>query len=626
MIGRAALLLTFLTAGVTADVYVTDKTFESTISQYRSMAATFGKPFPSDSGVSGRAVMVRPIDGCGKIDPPPVNTNKDNQEPDQVDVVELLEDLQLFAGGGERYQPGTSQRNHLKPLADSDPVDAGATTRWIAMIARYGGCNFEEKVRHATRANYSAVIVYNVGSNKLVPMAGSDDTLIPSVFIGGDDAQVLLAKYTYPKRPDLRIVVTDDHPFDINAYLLPFAIVVGICFVIVLIIVIYKCVQDYRRSRRHRLPKSALKKLPIHKFKQGDPFGTCCICLDDFEEGDKLRILPCDHGYHAKCIDPWLVKTKRICPQCRKRVFGSNERGAGLVSISSEDAPGSDSDSDYVRTGTSQASGGVAVAAGSAVAGSEREPLLPSTRRAPARYTQRERRNFRRSQRRSGGASQHVRAVSEGASRNQPIAASGHGPHGVPERGAEHPVGSTQRPLSTQERIRRAFVRHTSSPQPPIIQQQEIVSSEDYEETSDDGEAGRGHNDVTTTARIVTTNQEAVTVRIEQPSGSGSGSGHRSHHLVAEVHVVPHTQVQNNSNTHVNASSSSRGATASSEDQVSRGGDPREPRHLMQPESSDSSVVVMPASTSDSEGEQPSNSSQQRSSRKKSKRGNVENV
>ena len=75
-------------------------------------------------------------------------------------------------------------------------------------------------------------------------------------------------KYVYPKRPDLRIVVTDDHPFDINAYLLPFAIVVGICFVIMLVIVVYKCVQDYRRSRRHRLPKSALKKLPVHKFKQ----------------------------------------------------------------------------------------------------------------------------------------------------------------------------------------------------------------------------------------------------------------------------------------------------------------------------------------------------------------------
>ena len=88
-----------------------------------------------------------------------------------------------------------------------------------------------------------------------------------------------------------------------------------------------------RRRIRHRLPKSALKKLPIHKFKNGDPFETCCICLDDFEEGEKLRILPCDHGYHSKCIDSWLVKHKRICPQCRKRVF---DRGSGYSSDSED--------------------------------------------------------------------------------------------------------------------------------------------------------------------------------------------------------------------------------------------------------------------------------------------------
>merc|ERR1719334_1248170 len=251
----------------------------------------------------------------------------------------ILEEFQVFNNVYLATPDGGRGGGGGGDHGDKDP----ASTRWIAMIARYGGCNFEQKVRHATLANYSAVIVYNVGSNKLVPMAGSDDALIPSVFLGGDDAQVLLAKYTYPKRPDLRIVVTDDHPFDINQYLLPFAIVVGICFVIMLVIVIYKCVQDYRRHRRHRLPKSALKKLPIHKFKDGDPFETCVICLDDFQEGDKLRVLPCDHGYHAKCIDPWLVKTKRICPQCRKKVFESNDRGAGLISASDRN---SDSDSD----------------------------------------------------------------------------------------------------------------------------------------------------------------------------------------------------------------------------------------------------------------------------------------
>lgn len=221
---------------------------------------------------------------------------------------------------------------------DGCEVIEGPPTRpknmtWIAVVARYGGCTFEDKVRNAMMANYSAVIVYNVDSNKVIQMGGGDDTLIPSVFIGYTSGRDILQHFTYDVKPEVRIIVTDDEPFDINAYLLPFAIVVGICFIIMLGIVIFKCIQDYRRRIRHRLPKSALKKLPIHKFKNGDPFETCCICLDDFEEGEKLRILPCDHGYHSKCIDSWLVKHKRICPQCRKRVF---DRGSGYSSDSED--------------------------------------------------------------------------------------------------------------------------------------------------------------------------------------------------------------------------------------------------------------------------------------------------
>ena len=134
--------------------------------------------------------------------------------------------------------------------------------------------------------------------------------------------------YTFQKGKGAFVVrITDNQPFDINAYLLPFAIVVGICFIIMLGIMIFKCVQDRRRERRHRLPKSSLKKIPTKKFVAGDEahYETCCICLDDYELGDKLRILPCDHAYHMKCIDPWLLKNKRVCPQCRKKVFATGE-------------------------------------------------------------------------------------------------------------------------------------------------------------------------------------------------------------------------------------------------------------------------------------------------------------
>merc|ERR1719219_3085222 len=177
-------------------------------------------------------------------------------------------------------------------------------------------------------ANFSAAIVFNYKDDILIPMGGDRDDVIPSVFVGHTDGKKMMDHYTYETGRGAFVVrLTDNAPFDINAYLLPFAIVVGICFLIMLAIMIFKCIQDRRRERRHRLPKSSLKKIPTKKFQAGDKelYETCCICLEDYLVGDKLRVLPCDHAYHIKCIDPWLLKNKRVCPQCRKKVFAAGD-------------------------------------------------------------------------------------------------------------------------------------------------------------------------------------------------------------------------------------------------------------------------------------------------------------
>lgn len=52
---------------------------------------------------------------------------------------------------------------------------------------------------------------------------------------------------------------------------------------------------------------------------------TCPICIVDFEEGDDLRLLPCEgkHRFHQECVDPWLLELSSSCPICRQGAWSS---------------------------------------------------------------------------------------------------------------------------------------------------------------------------------------------------------------------------------------------------------------------------------------------------------------
>jgi len=46
----------------------------------------------------------------------------------------------------------------------------------------------------------------------------------------------------------------------------------------------------------------------------------CMVCLEDFSEGDAVRMLACMHAFHPPCVDKWL-KMNNKCPIC-KHVVG----------------------------------------------------------------------------------------------------------------------------------------------------------------------------------------------------------------------------------------------------------------------------------------------------------------
>lgn len=287
----ATLLLTIcLLKCVVADILVYQQ--DQLLEEFRDFPATFGSEIP-ESGLKVRAVRANPTDGCTDLDPPPENVT---------------------------------------------------LSRFAVIIARYN-CSFEDKIRNAQKAGYAAVIVHNVGSNDLERMSANhaEDILIPSVFIGESNGIYIIESFLYPL--PYALIITDDIPFNINNNLIiPFAIVVGLCFIIMICFMIIRCIRERRRMLRHRLPNSVLRKIPIVKFAKGMQYDTCAICLDDYVDNERLRVLPCHHAYHVKCIDPWLTKNRRVCPICKRKVFARGERRPPRRRSSTDSMSSSDAD------------------------------------------------------------------------------------------------------------------------------------------------------------------------------------------------------------------------------------------------------------------------------------------
>ena len=68
--------------------------------------------------------------------------------------------------------------------------------------------------------------------------------------------------------------------------------------------------------------RKAIRSLEKRKFAEGmldEEDATCSICLTEYETGEPLRILPCEHHFHSECVDVWLRKN-RSCPLCKHQI------------------------------------------------------------------------------------------------------------------------------------------------------------------------------------------------------------------------------------------------------------------------------------------------------------------
>lgn len=69
--------------------------------------------------------------------------------------------------------------------------------------------------------------------------------------------------------------------------------------------------------------KEKIDSLPVKQITQEhvDKKQQCVICLCEFQLNEQVKQLGCQHKYHIKCIDTWLIAHGN-CPVCRKDLNG----------------------------------------------------------------------------------------------------------------------------------------------------------------------------------------------------------------------------------------------------------------------------------------------------------------
>ncbi|KAI9098544.1 hypothetical protein K1719_025169 [Acacia pycnantha] len=247
----------------------------------------------------------------------------------EVNLKDIYPSNRLFFKERESaFGPRASSSGEPGILHLAEPLDAcGALANNADQISKVrnpfvlivrGQCSFVEKVTRAQEAGFKAAIIYdNKDDGFLIKMTGNDSGAIniPSTFVT-KAAGELLREYAGSE-----IWITPNYGYSETVLSIVGTWVVVLMTIFIGLYALYGVWRVFGRGMgmsRHLVNEIPSLIFNSSALEDGSTSTTCAICLDDYSIGDKLRILPCLHNFHASCVDKWLTLRRSFCPICKR--------------------------------------------------------------------------------------------------------------------------------------------------------------------------------------------------------------------------------------------------------------------------------------------------------------------
>ncbi|XP_015581167.1 receptor homology region, transmembrane domain- and RING domain-containing protein 1 [Ricinus communis] len=211
----------------------------------------------------------------------------------------------------------------------------------FALIER-GGCSFEDKIRNVQNGGFTAAIVFDDRDkrNLVYMMMNPEGIKVHAVFVSKIAGEILKEHARgeegecciYPSHSDTAWTVL---AISFLSLLLILAFIM-IAFILPRHWLYWQGTNFHCNSVGVRMlegfPRFTFPSAHLNRSHSGE---TCAICLEDYKEGETLKVLPCQHEFHASCVDSWLTKWGTFCPVCKfdmktKCIFSEIKRGIWL--------------------------------------------------------------------------------------------------------------------------------------------------------------------------------------------------------------------------------------------------------------------------------------------------------